>query len=295
MSSKQGVPLLDELQHDDDEESDEEVDFDPTKVRLRIHKSVFARRPRRSLCMAGSVCGVVVVACVVLAVTLTFSLVPKPSNYAAAGTVMKSPNDARDYKAIELNNNLRVLLISDPSTDTSAAAMDVAVGSFSDTVPGLAHFCEHMLFYASKKYPEEGAYSHFLSRHGGYDNAYTSNENTNYYFRVNADALSEALDRFAQFFISPIFTQDGVSREMNAVNAEQLKNLQSDYWRVWQLLKNVSNPAHPFSNFGTGDLMTLNRSDILDKLKAFYAAHYSANEVYTVKPLMLATIIVKRC
>ena len=40
----------------------------------------------------------------------------------------------------------------------------VRVGSLSDPtdIPGLAHFCEHMLFYASEKYPEEDAYSRFL-------------------------------------------------------------------------------------------------------------------------------------
>ena len=43
---------------------------------------------------------------------------------------------------------LQVLLISDPSTDKAAAAMDVHIGHMSDPakLPGLAHFCEHMLF-----------------------------------------------------------------------------------------------------------------------------------------------------
>ncbi len=38
------------------------------------------------------------------------------------------------------------------------------MGSLIDpsSMPGLAHFCEHMLFYASEKYPEEDAYSRFL-------------------------------------------------------------------------------------------------------------------------------------
>ena len=43
---------------------------------------------------------------------------------------------------------LQVLLVSDPSTDKAAAAMDVHIGHMSDppNLPGLAHFCEHMLF-----------------------------------------------------------------------------------------------------------------------------------------------------
>jgi secreted Zn-dependent insulinase-like peptidase len=45
-----------------------------------------------------------------------------------------------------------------------AAGLQVRVGSLLDPkkMPGLAHFCEHMLFYASEKYPEEDAYSKFL-------------------------------------------------------------------------------------------------------------------------------------
>ena len=54
-------------------------------------------------------------------------------------------------------------------TERSAAALDVHVGHFSDPqeLPGLAHFCEHMCFLGSKKYPNEAEYSQFLAAHGG--------------------------------------------------------------------------------------------------------------------------------
>ena len=197
------------------------------------------------------------------------------------GTVDKSAMDHRTYQVLCLENQLRVLLISDPNTSISAAAMDVAVGSFSDPpeVQGLAHFCEHMLFLGTQKYPKEDDYSNFLSTHGGYDNAFTSTQETNYYFSVQADYLEQALDRFAQFFISPLFTPGAVNKEAHAVNAEHEKNLQSDSWRLWQLLKHVSNPSHPFSRFATGNLETLNNPDILTYLHKYYTSHYSANQV----------------
>ena len=52
------------------------------------------------------------------------------------------------------------------------------MGSLSDPddLPGLAHFLEHMLFYSSEKYPQEDAYSKFVSEHGGSTNAFTSGE-----------------------------------------------------------------------------------------------------------------------
>ena len=117
--------------------------------------------------------------------------------------------DDRDYRVIELPNKLVCLLVSDKDTDKSGAAMDVAVGHFSDPseLPGLAHFNEHMLFLGTEKYPDENSYTTFLSSHAGRSNAFTSTENTNYYFDVAHDHLEEALDRFAQFFIGPLFTQ----------------------------------------------------------------------------------------
>ncbi|CAM9724374.1 unnamed protein product, partial [Hapterophycus canaliculatus] len=71
--------------------------------------------------------------------------------------VEKSPTDTRDYLAMELPNGMKVILVSDPDTKISAAAMDVHVGYFSDPdyLPGLAHFCEHLLFLGTDKYPDE--------------------------------------------------------------------------------------------------------------------------------------------
>ena len=61
--------------------------------------------------------------------------------------VLKSSTDSRVYHYLQLSNTLPVLLISDPATLTSAAAMSVGIGFYNDpsTVPGLAHFTEHMV------------------------------------------------------------------------------------------------------------------------------------------------------
>ena len=195
--------------------------------------------------------------------------------------VCPSKLDDRKYKVMTLSNHLRALLISDPNSNISAAAMDVPAGFFNDPpdYEGLAHFCEHMLFIGTKKYPETNQYSHFLQTHGGGDNAYTSTQNTNYFFNVEAEYFSTALDMFAHFFIDPLFSVESVMDEMNAVNAEHEKNLHTDGWKLWQLLKNVSNPQHPFSQFSTGSLETLNKSDVHDQLLCYFNSSYSANTV----------------
>ena len=84
-------------------------------------------------------------------------------------------------------------MISDETTDKSAAALDVHIGHMSDPVslPGLAHFCEHMLFLGTEKFPDENEYSKFLSQHGGSFNAFTSSDHTNYYFDVSPEHLGK--------------------------------------------------------------------------------------------------------
>ncbi len=180
-----------------------------------------------------------------------------------------------------LDNKLRVLLISDPHSSTAAASMDIAAGSFDDPIDtlGLAHFCEHMLFLGTDKYPEEGSYADYLQQHGGYDNAYTSTENTNYHFKVQADYLQHSLDMFAQFFIAPLLTASAVDREKNAVDAEYRKDMLIEGWRTREVTKDVSNPLHPFHQFNVGSLDTLGGDGLHDTLVTFYHKHYSANRV----------------
>jgi insulysin len=95
--------------------------------------------------------------------------------------------------------------------------------------------------------------------------------------------LEPALDRFSQFFIAPLFLADCTDRELNAVDSEHKKNLQSDTWRLFQLDKCLSNPSYPYNKFGTGNLVTLKEEPIakgLDVRQAFMNFHetyYSAN------------------
>ena len=83
-------------------------------------------------------------------------------------TIIKPPLDERSYSTYTLPNGSKVLLCSDPASNQGAVAMNVHVGACSDPdeIPGLAHFCEHMLFLGTKLYPEEGDFSKFLSSNG---------------------------------------------------------------------------------------------------------------------------------
>ena len=152
------------------------------------------------------------------ALTLAACNTPLPSSTAASnaasvapasivpGEVTTSPNDDRSYRYVVLDNGLRALLVSDATSDKAAAALAVLRGSFDEPPEhqGLAHFLEHMLFIGTEKYPTVDGYQQFLATHGGSSNAYTAGDHTNYFFDVQQEKLDEALDRFANFFISPL-------------------------------------------------------------------------------------------
>ncbi|XP_058236910.1 insulin-degrading enzyme isoform X2 [Hemibagrus wyckioides] len=208
-----------------------------------------------------------------------------PAVKRVVSNIIRSPEDKREYKGLEFTNGLKAILISDPTTDKSSAALDVHIGSLSDPsdIAGLAHFCEHMLFLGTKKYPKENEYSQFLSEHAGSSNAFTSGEHTNYYFDVSHEHLQGALDRFAQFFLCPLFDESCKDREVNAVDSEHEKNLMNDAWRLFQLEKATGSPSHPFSKFGTGNKLTLETwpsqkgIDIRQELLKFHSTFYSSN------------------
>jgi len=120
--------------------------------------------------------------------------------------INKSPNDNRNYRYLVLDNALRVLLVEDPDTDKAAASLTVLRGSYHEPAEhqGLAHFLEHMLFIGTERYPEVDGYQQFIATHGGSSNAYTAAEHTNYFFDIEPGQFEAAMDRFSQFFISPL-------------------------------------------------------------------------------------------
>lgn len=197
-----------------------------------------------------------------------------------------SQNDQRSYRTLTLDNQLNVILVSDPKADKAAAAMNVAIGSGQDPedFAGLAHFLEHMLFLGTEKYPEAGEYQSFISKHGGSHNAFTSYQDTNYFFEVDSNYLEPSLDRFAQFFIAPLFTEAYVQREKNAVHSEYQSKLRDDGRKQFDILKQALNPQHPYSSFSTGSLKTLadKETSARDAMMAFYRKHYSANRMSLV-------------
>jgi insulysin len=195
----------------------------------------------------------------------------------------RAPNDETQYRRFELENGLRVLLVHDPKFNKSGAALAVRVGALDDPPerPGMAHFLEHMLFLGTEKFPDVNEYSGFVNGNGGYNNAYTASDHTNYMFEVRHEAFEGAIDRFAQFFIAPLFTPEFTEREINAINNEAERYRENDNRRLWQVRRELYAPDSPESKFSTGNRETLagvTREELLE----FYQRYYTSDRMALV-------------
>ncbi|CAG2168148.1 unnamed protein product [Oppiella nova] len=211
--------------------------------------------------------------------------------------IIKSPEDKREYKGLVLRNGLKVILISDVEADKSAASLSLNVGSMSDPweVQGLAHLLERMLFLGSRKYPGDNDYHKYISSNGGsVIHTRTTSTYTAYLFDIATDYLPGALDRFAQFFIEPLFTESAMEREINAINSEYESYITNGHYREDSVDRCLSDPDHDYSKFQMANNESLKEIpyakgiDVRQELLSFHERWYSAN-------IMSLVVLGKEC
>lgn len=181
------------------------------------------------------------------------------------------------YKVITLSNSLQATIVSCKECSEAGVAMGVKVGSSHDTVPGIAHFVEHMLFFASETYPVEDYLTTFIDSNGGSTNAFTEYEATVYYYSISNAGLEKSLDIFSRMFAEPIFLYETAMREILAVNSEMQGYQYNDDWRIQKLIEVLA--GKPLDHLTTGDINTLSLPNITDELYAFWDRHYRAENL----------------
>lgn len=110
-------------------------------------------------------------------------------------------------------------------------------------------------------------------------NAFTESQRTTYYFDVTNSAFNQSLHIFSRMFAEPIFDMNYMNKEIDAVNSEAEKNINSDPWRKRQLFKSMANKNHPYIKFSTGNTKTLrgiSLEEMNKKLKNFYQKYYKS-------------------
>ncbi|WP_191321712.1 insulinase family protein [Colwellia sp. C1TZA3] len=194
----------------------------------------------------------------------------------------KSPNDTKHYKTMTLGNGLRALLVHNPESNKSAAALAVNVGHFDDPEhrQGLAHFLEHMLFLGTKNFPDGSEYQKFINQHGGSNNAWTATEHTCFFFDIGYQHFSPAIARFGEFFTMPLLSEEFVNKERKNIDAEFKLKLKDDIRRLYDVHKETINQAHPFAKFSVGSSETLADKvgyNLRDELCEFFQKNYQAH------------------
>jgi insulysin len=190
-------------------------------------------------------------------------------------------NETRNFIGNKLENNIKYVNIEDSTLEKSSLIVSVNTGSIAEDIElqGLAHFLEHMLFLGSKKYPNESYFDEFISKNGGYSNAYTDTYQTVYYFTVLNDSFEKSMDIFSRFFIDPLFDENSVDRELNAIESEHLKNVQSDLWRYSYFTDLISKKKSMINKFSTGNLLTLKKPNVREKMIEFYNKYYISSNI----------------
>jgi len=203
---------------------------------------------------------------------------------------LKPTGDNRTYQHAVLANGMRVINVHDADAVTGAYAVAVEAGSWDDPeqLPGLAHFCEHMLFLGTASYPGAEEYDEYVKSKGGYVNAYTAEETTVYFAEMSKDGMSGGLNRFGDFFRAPLFNSEFVLKEVHAIDSEHAKNVQDPAWRLSQLMHSLAAPESPVPRFHTGDLQTLvtipdeKGLDLVQGLRQYFEAHYCPGKMHLV-------------
>lgn len=183
---------------------------------------------------------------------------------------------SRTHKLCILPNGILTLLISDPDDKMTSCSISIASGSHSDTKgqPGVAHLFEHMLLAGgSNDYPKCGYYIDTVAKYNGFQNAFTTGEQTTFYFEVPVGStegevvFEKVMDIFSSYFRGPIFNPLIINKEVYAINNEHEANMSSLSKILYQATRLLANPDHPFSQFSTGNIKSLGNM----------SGHYSKN------------------
>jgi secreted Zn-dependent insulinase-like peptidase len=196
--------------------------------------------------------------------------------------IEKSDNDNRNYSWIELDNKLKVILIEDNLNKNCGALLNIKIGSIHDTIHGIAHFLEHMVFMGSEKYPDVNNFFDNISKSGGNTNAMTSDTDTTYYFTIDSINFMSLLDMFVQFFISPLLNKEYIKKEINSVDSESIKNILDENWISQEMIKKTLYDDFPINHFTCGNKNTLSINNIDKKVRDFFDKYYSSNLMHLI-------------
>ncbi len=179
------------------------------------------------------------------------------------------------FEAFTLANGLRVWVHEDKSTPMAVLNVLYDVGA-KDEDPektGFAHLFEHLMFGGSKNIP---VYDEPLQNAGGENNAYTTNDLTNYYCQLPAENIETAFWLESDRMLSLAFSKRSLEVQRKVV-CEEFKEhyINKPYGDVWHTLRNLAYKKHPYRWMTIGASLKHVEDATLVDVKAFFFKHYT--------------------
>jgi len=179
-----------------------------------------------------------------------------------------------NFERFELSNGLRVIVHQDTSTPMAVVNVMYDVGARDEDPArtGFAHLFEHLMFGGSINIP---VYDEPLQMAGGENNAYTTNDLTNYYIQLPAENLETAFWLESDRMLSLAFTENSLEVQRKVVSEEFKEHyLNKPYGDVWLKLRDLSYDVHPYKWMTIGKELSHIETAALQDVKDFFFKHY---------------------
>ncbi len=187
------------------------------------------------------------------------------------------------FEKFTLENGLRVIVHQDLSTPMAVLNIMYDVGARDEDPEktGFAHLFEHLMFGGSVNIPN---YDEPLQMAGGENNAYTTNDLTNYYIQLPADNLETAFWLESDRMLSLAFDEKSLETQRKVVCEEFKENyLTKPYGDVWHKMRELAYKTHPYRWMTIGKELSHIENATLEDVKGFFFKHYRpANAVMCV-------------
>lgn len=179
------------------------------------------------------------------------------------------------FERFVLPNGLKVLVHEDKSTPMAVVNVlyDVGARDENPQKTGFAHLFEHLMFGGSVNIP---SYDEPLQVAGGENNAFTTNDLTNYYCQLPAENIETAFWLESDRMLSLAFGKKSLETQRKVV-CEEFKEhyINKPYGDVWKNIRELAYTTHPYRWMTIGKELSHIETATLDDVKAFFFKHYT--------------------
>ena len=186
------------------------------------------------------------------------------------------------FEKFQLDNGLKVLVHQDTSTPMAVVNVLYNVGA-KDEDPaktGFAHLFEHLMFGGSVNIP---VYDEPLQRAGGENNAYTTNDLTNYYCQIPAENIETAFWLESDRMLSLAFSKKSLEVQRKVV-CEEFKEhyINKPYGDAWHKMRSLAYTKHPYRWMTIGASLAHVEDATMEDVKDFFFQFYRPNNAILV-------------